>query len=217
MKKSFTLIELTFTIIILGILSVLAFKKFIDNQKNKDVERIANQIVQITKTYVLDTDLGYLNGSGDYCSDDNTFAKVDAYRAIKCAGFLDRPYHSKTYLGDTDEKNGNYDKCDYIIIPAYALDVKTIDGNNTACRIHYYPDSNNSNVLYIGINCSYISSERKRMYAEKIITSVLRKNFPSLYENENFDWKVDYTTSGCSMSDTDGDEKDGEVLVTFKM
>jgi len=216
-RKSFTMIELAIVVVVLGLLSILAFKNFVDNQKNKDVEKIANEIVEMTKDYVLDTTIGYLNGGGGYCSNDNTFAKIDAYRAIQCAGFLDKPYHSKTYLGDTSEKNGNYNKCDFIIIPAYALDTQIINGNNTACRIHYYSDSSDSNILYIGINCSFIKSERKKMYLEKIVSSALRKNFPSVYESENFNWKVNYTFTGCSMSDSGGNDKDGELLVELKI
>jgi len=215
-KKAFTLIELMVTVVIMAILTTLSIKAFISNKKSEEINSIIHQIVQMTQTYVLDTQIGYLNGNGGYCSDDSTFNKVDAYRAIMCAGFKDKPYYVKNYNSDDEEKNGTSNKCDYIIIPSKVLNItKTDDNNMTACRIHY--DFNESNTLYVGINCSYIKNERKRQLLENLLVNAFKRNFPTIYEDSNHDWKVSsYTSSGCSESNTSGNKTDGEIQFTLK-
>jgi len=219
MKKAFTLIELIFVAVILAILTALSIKEFINHKKSQEINSIINQIVQMTNTYVLNLDIGYLNGSGGYCSDDNTFNKIDSYRAIKCAGFENKPYSVKTYNSDSDEKNGTDNKCNYIIIPSKILNItKTNDNNMTACRIHYTYDSSNTNKLYVGINCSYIKNDRRKELLEDLLVNAFKKNFPSIYDSRNHNWEVSsYTNSGCKESNTSGSIKDGEIEFTLKI
>jgi len=211
-KKGFTLIELIFVMIVLSVITVLSINSFIENKKNKEINALVKKIVDITQNYVLDTNYGYLNGSGDYCSDDNTFNKVDAYRAIQCAGFLNKPFSAKTYNSDDAEKNGANTVCNYIIIPTKVLSTD----NGVACRIHYTFDSSDTNILYVGINCSYLNNARKRELLEKLLISAFRQNFPSIYEAEYPKWTIN-ESAACSQDDNNGANNDGELKFKLKI
>ena len=208
MRKGYTLVELAFTAVLLTILVALGIKSYLEKKDNEAINELAKNIVLSTKVYALDSQIGYLNGSGGYCSDDNTFNKIDAWRAINCAEFLNKPYLA--YQGNSSKTNK--DKCAYIIFPAVdIMGKKTDDGNVTACRMYYdYPDEK---TLYVNIDCSYIQNKRKRALIEKLIDSDFKKLLPSVYDSTDFKWKQ---TSDCT-GNSGGTSDDGELRVTLKI
>ena len=216
-KKAFTMFELIFVVIFLSILAVFSINEFISKKKDEAITNLVNSIVTITKNYVLDVNNGYLNGSGGYCSDDNTFNKIDAYRAIQCIGLLNRPFSAKTYNGDTAEKNGANSVCNYISITGNALpSLKALETpNGEVCRIHYTFDSLDTNVLYVGINCSYLKNTREKALLEKLLINAFKQNFPSVYDGVDQKWTITESSS-CSQKDS-GSDNDGELKFTLKI
>ena len=224
MKKAFTLIELAVSAVLLTILVALALKTYLDKKENEALNNLVNSLVTITKTYVLNTQVGYLNGSGGYCSDDNTFNKIDAWRTIKCINLLNKPFEA--YKKNSGENST--DTCSYIIIPAKNYlegSVTTIkvtnNFNNTItkkeginCKV-FFASGDNGNELYARFDCSYIKSPRKRALFEKLLDNAFKKNFASIYKETKFNWKFS-SYSDCSGNLT-GNSSDGQLQITLKL
>ena len=212
MKKAFTLIELAVTAVLLSILVGLGIKSYLNKKENESLSNLVNTLVNITQSYVLDTQVGYLNGSGGYCGDDNTFNKIDAYRSIECINLLNKPF--KAYKGNSSENNT--DTCSYILIPAknYVEGLKTSDNNVTDCKI-YFASGDDGNELYARFDCHYIKNERKRALFEKLLDNAFKKNFASIYKETKFNWQ--YNSSSQCSGDFNGNLKDGQLQITLKL
>jgi len=215
-KKAFTMIELIFVVVLLSILTVFSINEFINSKRNKALTDLVNSIVKVTKNYVLDLNKGYLNGAGGYCSDDNTFNKIDAYRAIQCIGLLNRPFSAVTYNSSSAEESGANSFCNYISMTGSALPaLKTLrTPNGKVCRIHYGFNSSDTNILYVGINCSFLEDTREKELLEKMIITAFRQNFPSIYESTDQKWVIN-EGAACSQGDN-GSDSDGELKITLK-
>jgi type II secretory pathway pseudopilin PulG len=208
MKKAFTLFELVAVTIVMVILGSLSLKYYLDHQKNKDIDKVVNEIVNATRIYALDSKVGYVNGNGGYCSDDGSFAKITAVRALKCAEMEGKPFN---YNGDDDDINN------FINIPMLItytkIDVKNRNGDTikekTGCKILYKTDDDDKKILYVGIDCHYIPYERKRYMIENLLSTAFKENFPSLYEKTYF--------KGIPWESFDkGTKDDGKLIIELK-
>ncbi len=206
MKKAFTLIELIFVVIVITFLTFLGLKQYVEKKKANDLDALVNKIVLVTGSYVLDTNIGYLNGSGGYCSDDNTFNKVDAWRSINCAKFLNKPFSA--YKGNSSEST--QDACSYIEIGDTVLNTDS----GTACELHFY--NNGDKTLYVEPDCHFIKNTRTKELLEKLLISAFKKNFPSVYSSSNQNWEI--SSGNCaSNGNTNGNNSDGELQITLKI
>lgn len=209
-KKGFTLIELIFVTVLMTIISALGVKAYLDKKENDGLQKLINNIDYITATYVLNTNVGYADGSGDYCSDDNTVNKVDAYRAINCIDLVDKPF--SVYKANSGKDT--HDKCAYIEVNSTVVN---FDNDKSPCRLHYdYADS--GNILYIQANCSALKGDRKRKLFEELLNNSIKSNFASTYDKTYPDWKISNEgTTHCSSNNTDGNDSDGEIAFKLKL
>ena len=224
MKKAFTLIELAVTAVLLTILVGLGIKSYLNKKANESLNNLVNTLVNITQSYILDTQVGYLNGSGGYCGDDNTFNKIDAWRSIKCINLLDKPLEA--YKDDSGKDST--DTCSYITVSSINYlegsveTIKTTDNSDNTttkkegidCKV-YFASGDSGNELYARFDCHYIKGARKRALFEKLLNNAFKKNFASVYEKTDFNWKAS-SSYGCAGSLT-GNSSDGQLQITLKL
>jgi len=191
MRKAFTLLEILFSIIILGGILYLSVVEYSKNDWLSSVNKFNDDVYQIIDKGVMSNITGYLNTSGGYCSSSPHYTGITAERVIGCNDW------KSTYPCT----NTNGKVC---AIPIQALsNINNISKDGTQSYIHgllrnytqkgdgckLYIDDKNSVSFYYFIDCSNVNydggSARYKRYLEDKILSFARENFSTLFKGAN--------------------------------
>ena len=198
MRKAFSMIEIIFAIALSAIIAYFGIQQYLAHLKNKRIENFISNVNAVINTAIIDPVQGYVNGTGGYCSDDNTYKNITACRAVKCAK-LDNVF--ALY-----EKDG---ECDTNPNDSYIKKLFLIDTDGKGCNIYIKPDSSDDTEFYVYIDCSSIASNREKELIEETLNNDIRTNFNLILQNTYF-----YATSLNNISG--GSKLDGKIMFKFK-
>lgn len=197
-KKGFTLLELVFVLVISAIMANIALHEYEEHMYQQRLKVFTNNIDAIINYAIIDSKTGYVNGSGGYCSDDNTFKDITSCRAIKCASL------EHTYV--LYEKNN---KCDKNQSDSYVKKMLLVDTDGKGCNLYTKPDSDDDSIFYVYIDCSNLNSNRKKTNIENLLAYNIKTNFNIILQNTY--------KNATSIDNTDGgNENDGKISFKFK-
>lgn len=181
------MMELSFVIVLSGLLAMYAFSKMQGQAKDAKMHEAVADAVTFVKNGILDSTGGYVNGAGGYCSSDYDFVNISAKRVVQCSGLK----YAVTDLGtDTDGTK------------SYA----TLNTNTYgSCRA--WVDEVDTDNIDVYIDCGTFagSSTSKKAYLEELMRSEMRKRFPILLKTESV------TASGVQPTANAGNAQDGKV------
>ena len=197
-KKAFTLLELIFAIVLAAIISYFGLMQYLQHLKNQRIEAFLNNVNSVINIAIIDPIQGYVNGTGGYCSDDNTYRNITACRAIKCAK-LDNIF-------SLYEKSGN---CDTNYNDSYIQKLFLTDTNGKGCNIYIKPDSSDSTIFYLYIDCSNITNSRERAEMEDFLKYDMRENFNLILQDI-------YPNATGINNINGGNSSDGKIMFKFK-
>jgi hypothetical protein len=215
-KKAFTMFELTFATIVIIVVTAIAYRYFLDKQHNDEIKKAVDDAVYIVKNYVLNPTVGYINGSGGSCSDDNTFKDITAKRVMECVKKNGKPFH---YV--YDDKHRDKWQESYINIPVNFTGHKNPELDETdGCHLffHDYPnDDGKHEYLSIYIDCNYIPDKRKRYMVEQMFIDAFKKNFADIYDSNNINYRIKewYDSETMKSSDYSGSNDDGMLKIVL--
>jgi prepilin-type N-terminal cleavage/methylation domain-containing protein len=198
MKKGFSLIEVILSIVIMGILAAIAAREYVKHLEDKRLEHFLNNVNTLINYAIIDSQTGYVNGTGGYCSDDYSYKDITACRAVKCADI------EKTFI--LYEKDGN---CDTTPDHSYVKNLMMTDTNGKGCHFYVKPDSSDSSIFYVFIDCSNLNSDRKKQRIEELLRYDMQSNF-------NVILKEIYSDAISIDNFSGGNDKDGKIAFKYK-
>lgn len=198
MKKAFGLLEILVALMISAVIAYFTMSQIRQHLFEQRLNTFINNFNSIINYAITDPTTGYVNGTGGYCSDDNTYKNLTSCRAIKCADL------NKTFT--LTEKNND---CDKTPDDSYINNLMLTDTNGKGCYEYMKPDSSNDTVFYVYIDCSNLNSTRKKERIENLLTYDVNTKFNIMLQKIYPD-----TTSIDNFSG--GNNEDGKIAFEFK-
>ncbi len=200
MKRGFTFIEIIISIIISAMIGAYILFEKQKSDFTSNVSNFANNLVSMIESGVIDSTVGYANGSGNPCSDSNDYSKISAGKIKDCVGW------NYTIKGTTND-NGN----DSYFTGANFLRAYTNDGEG--CKVYFDEDNSNSQIFYIFVDCSTLNydngNKRYKKYVEDRINFLLKSKLSTIYQS------TDKEATAID-NDTGGSDNDGKIRIKFK-
>ncbi len=197
-KSAFTLIEIIITILLSSLIASLSYKYYQQNRWFGALNVLDKNILFLLNNGVMDTAIGYVNGTGGDCSSGNNYIDISAGRMIDCVG-----YGSSFPYGGTKNTNGS---SSYVKIP-----LSDYMPTGETCKM--YLDDKSSDEYYMYIDCSAVNydegSSRAKKTIENKINAYLRKNLVTIYQSVNFNATSVTNPNG-------GNSSDGKLRILFK-
>jgi hypothetical protein len=162
---------------------------------------MCQNVTDILNNAVMDPIEGYVNGSGGYCSINNTYKDLTAVRAIKCRGW------DNYFLLDGDTSANNKDGSNNYIKGL----LKEYTVNGEGCYLYLDDDPNDSTYYYVFLDCSNLTPGYKHYkgYIERKINAYLKNKFSALIQDTYFNAKAVNILLG-------GNDKDGKIAFLIK-
>ena len=198
MKKGFTLLEVIVALTVSAVITYFAVSQIREHLFNQRLDTFIKNFNSIINYAIIDTKTGYVNGTGGYCSDDNTYKDMTSCRAINCADL------NQTFT--LTEKDNN---CDKTPDDSYINNLMLTDTNGKGCYEYMKPDSDDDTIFYVFVDCSNLDTQRKKEKIENLLTYDVNANF-------NVILKKVYPDATSIDDFTGGDDKDGKIAFKFK-
>jgi Tfp pilus assembly protein PilE len=195
-KNAFTMIELIFTVVFTGILSISAYHVAQSKQKQDDLEAALQTIELIAEKFIFDSNSGYMRSTilTDCTPQILSAVDISAIRVKKCAGLGEGLFVEELSLNDTDGTQ-SYIK----LFNGY--------GESTAEGIRMYIDEDSSSSLRVNLYFEILTDNKARI--EQEISAYFIRNSPTLYVNTMFEALSLSQTTGGTM-------EDGKILIILK-
>ncbi|QDD68156.1 type II secretion system protein [Caminibacter pacificus] len=200
MRKAFSMIEIIIALIVASFVAYIGLQKFLDSQKEKYDNEFLSKMNVFVSSALLDATTGYPNGTGGYCSNDNSYTGLTAQRAVKCIGW------EKAYsVGGTDPKS-------YI----YKLDVlNSISADGCYIYLREPLSTDTNNIFYMYVDCSNYKGNKQMI--EDLISTDIKRNFYQYLQNvDRKASSVDYSADATNAFVDSGTDSDGKVGFQFK-
>ncbi len=197
MRKGMTLVELTFVLVIIGILSYFAVGKIHAMRYENAVEKMFDDSGKELETGIFNPFIGYVSKRNSSCSMLGYYNDMTAYRIANCSTLSN---HDMVYTGssETDEKDGTKSYFEYMV---------TWGNTGKGCRKYYQEDSNNSKSFEVFIDCSDLPLS---------LSEGLEYDFLSYYKN-NYDTILkSYNDKATSFDTEGGTDTDNMILFVFE-
>ena len=200
LKKGFTLIEIIISIIIAAMIGAYVLTGKQKSDFTSAVSNFANNLVSMIESGVIDSTVGYANGSGGDCSSSNDYTDISAGRVKDCVGW-------KYSIGGTKNTTGT----DSYFEGANFLRAYT--NNGEGCKVYFDEDGSDPQTFYMFVDCSNLDydggSPRYKKYVEDRVDFVLQSKLSTVYQNT----KREATAID---NDSGGSADDGMLRIEFK-
>ena len=200
LKKGFTLIEIIISIIIAAVIGAYILSGKQKSDFTSSVSDFASNLVSMIESGVIDSTVGYANGSGGDCSSSNDYTDISAGRVKDCVGWNYSIGGTKNTTGtDSYFKGANF-------LRAYT--------NGQGCKVYFDEDGSDPQIFYMFVDCSALDydggSSRYKKYVENRVDFVLRSKLPTIYQD------TDRKASSIDDTSSSGSEDDGKIKIKFK-
>lgn len=191
MRRGFTMIELLFVLITLGVLSIWGVKGLRYANQFSDMDNYAEELAGVLQYGVFDVYKGYVNGSGGDCSSGVNYLDISAIRVAKCSD-----------INNTMEVVSTGDETDGTLSYFHGLQMYSDDG--AGCKTYFDDDTATS--FYMFIDCDL---DEKNEAMEGIVVSAVRNRFPTAF--------VGFDEESTALdNDTGGTAFDGKVRILLE-
>lgn len=198
MKKAMTLLEITMAVIAASVIMYLSAQSYKSTDWLNSVNKLTDDIVNILDKGVMNNVTGYINSSGDPCSNSFHYTDISAARVVECNNWNNVfPYEG------TNTKIG---KDSYI-----TKLLKNHTANGDGCKM--YIDDKDSSSFYFFVDCSNLNydngSQKYKKYVEQKILSKTKDSFSTLFQSADL-------LSTAIDNNTGGTEYDGRIRILIK-
>ena len=192
-KRAFTLMEIVFVILSIGLLSYYTLSGTRQNNFYAGINNLNNDIANILDNAVMNSTTGYVNATGGDCSNDNSYVNLTSKRAIDCIGWSSAYPHSG--LGTSS----------YV----YKL-LKNYTTNGNGCKL--YLKEKSSEEYYVYLDCSNINfapATRSKKYTEDKVEYGINNHFSTIIE-------ATYRNATSIDNTSGGNDHDGKISFLMK-
>ena len=199
-KRAFTLIEIIISIIIAAMIGAYVLSGKQKSDFTSAVSDFSNNLVSMIQSGVIDSTVGYANGSGGDCSSSNDYTDISAGRIKDCVGW------DNYVIGGTKNTTGK---------DSYFMGINFLGAytNGKGCEIYFDEDSSDTQTFYIFVDCSALDydggSSRYKKYIEDRIDFVLKSKLSTIYQSTDRNSTAIDNNSG-------GTEDDGMLRIELK-
>lgn len=185
-RPGFSMIELSYVVIISGLIAMFWLSKMQGQGREEKIRNMSADAQEFIKRGILDMGVGYVNGTGGWCSVNNDFINISAKRVVNCSNLK----YPVTDLGDDNDGSkslariarNSYGKCDVMV------------------------DENDANNIRVFFDCgTFADTPQKRAYIEELLTHDIAQNFKTIYKG------VSRSASGITATSNAGNSNDGKV------
>lgn len=194
-KKAFTMIELVFGIVILGVIYAYAMKINNEMQRKEDRDLALKQVIEIIDKFVFNPSGGYASDRGGFCSEDFTVRNISAYRIQQCA---DIPGFEVVEIESSEEARIDGEKSYFRLL------AEQNEGSNEALKIFIKNEDD-----YV-IKILFVSEVEEKGKIEQYIGSLAQNELKSRFQGSYYE-AVDLDDTTLS-----GSPIDGIIRVHFK-
>lgn len=198
MRKAFSMIEIVFALALAAVIGYYGIHQYLWHLKEERIQNFLNNVNAIINTAIIDPVRGYVNGTGDPCSNDNTYKNITACRAIECAK-----------LTNVFKLYENNNVCDTNPNDSYVKNLLLTETNGAGCHLYVKPDNSDDTIFYVYIDCSSIPDSRTKNLVEQLLEDDIHKNFNIILEKTYPDATSLNNTAG-------GTSTDGKIMFEFK-
>ena len=195
MKRAFTLIELTFTIVLVAVLSGVAIKAQQYRDYLEDIDNMYKTINLIVDEAIYDNNYGYTQDTGGDCSDSYDVKDITAGRVFLCRDYSGSAFDITPNPPVSTDKNG---------ANSYFTFLREYSSSNYGCRL--YIDNITDFQTSLFLKCKDMDNLYK---IENGFASYAKKHLPTLFVDAYFNATSPSNTTGGSSSD-------GMVRLDFK-
>ncbi len=201
-KRAFTLIEIIISIILAALIGAYVLVGKQKSDFTSAVSDFANNLVSMIESGVIDSTVGYANGSGDPCSNSHDYKDITSARIKGCVG-----WNYEVNDDDTSNTDGTYSYFKGLnFLGAY-----TDDGEG--CKVYFDEDSSDSKIFYLFVDCSTLNydggNSRYKKYIEDRVDFVIKTKLSTIYQDTDRD-------ATAINNDTGGSSDDGKIRIKLK-
>lgn len=173
-KRAFTMIELIFVIIAVGIIGSLAWQAQTKKEFNNNVNTFLSGVSNILNNGVMDINNGYINSTGGDCSSNSSYKDLTAARVVECLDWnTTHPYGGiKNTVGQDS----------YI----HKL-LKNYTTNAEGCRLYLKQNGTTEDEFLVFIDCSRLNYSQDptkyKKYIEERLNSFVINTFSTIVKN----------------------------------